>query len=113
MNESKPRLEQEPQPKDISNDFLTMEIMEFDTLLRNLRNEPILSIAIEWDDSNPKLTEWTLVRLKAFLETKNYQIDQKRFATVRATEEQKNGPILSKGNCPNTFASGVKWEKVE
>lgn len=113
MNEFGQKNEQEPIAKDVSREFIEMSVMDFNAFLRSQRQEPFLSIAIDWDDNNPKLDEHTLIRLKAFLETRNYQIDQKRYTTVRATEEQKNGPVLSKSHCRNAFSSGVKWEKVE
>ncbi|MDD4784284.1 MAG: hypothetical protein WC483_02070 [Candidatus Paceibacterota bacterium] len=40
--------EEEPIPKDISKEFLEMEIHEFLAFLRSLRNEPALSIVIDW-----------------------------------------------------------------
>jgi len=83
-----------------------MPAMEFLDFLRTQRREPALSITIDWDDS---MGVWTLRRLKAFLE--DIVPQQKRHATVRATKEQKEGPILSQRDCRNAFASGVKWEE--
>ncbi len=73
---------------------------EFDDFVFNLvlKNEPSLSITIDWVDEN------TARFLKAFLEDP-IRGQQKRFATIRATEEQYK-------RIPNVFASGVKWEKV-
>jgi len=101
------------QSKDITEEFLAMDNIQFIDFLRQLKKEPILSIVIDWKDNNPYLTETTLSRLKAFLEeTKAKERGQKRQAIIRATEEQKNGPILSQSSCQNAFASGVKWERV-
>lgn len=105
-------IEQETQPKDISNEFLNLSTSEFLDFLRQHRKEPSLSITISWDDTDDRLSEFTLIRLKAFLEDPDALGKQKRYATVKATEEQKNGPILSKSNCRNAFASRVKWEQT-
>lgn len=89
--------ESEPEPKDISAEFLRMEPLYFLAFLRTQRQEPALTIAIDWVDV------WTARRLKAFLEDQRGQ--QKRSATIRATKEQYEQEL-------NVFASGVKWEKV-
>ena len=75
-----------------------MDVFEFLDFIRTQKNEPALSIIIDWID------EATAKRLKAFLESKSP--GQKRYATIRATEEQYNQAL-------NVFASGVKWKKVE
>jgi hypothetical protein len=93
------KIELEPTPRDISTEFLSMNTFEFLDFLRTLRKEPALSIKIDWKD------EPTARRLKAFLEDFSALDKQKRFATIRATQEQHNQEM-------NVFASGVKWEKV-
>ncbi|MBI2552691.1 hypothetical protein HYW17_05325 [Candidatus Uhrbacteria bacterium] len=90
------KIEHEPVPKDISSEFLSMDTFEFMDFLRTQRNEPSLSITIDWVDVP------TARRLKAFLESGR---GQKRSATIRATNEQYNQEL-------NVFASGVKREKV-
>lgn len=103
--------EQEPAAKDISNEFLSMNSTEFLNFLRVQRREPALSITLDWSDN---LSEITMIRLKAFLDDPDkFTWKQKRSAKVRATETQRNNPILSKPDCRNAFASGVKWEKIE
>lgn len=93
------KIEKESVPKDISEEFLSMDPFEFMDFLRTLRNEPALSITIDWEDI------YTARRLKAFLEDFQALGKQKRTATIKATEEQYQEE-------PNVFASGVKWEKV-
>jgi len=83
--------------KDISQEFLDMDVFGFLDYLRTLKKEPELSITIDWKDVG------TARRLKAFLESKPQ--GQKRYATIRATEAQHD---LER----NVFASAVKWEKV-
>ncbi len=93
----KSTIENEPTPKDISSEFLSMNSVEFRAFLRENRKEPALSITIDWVDVS------TARKLKAFLESaKN---GQERTATIRATEEQYKQEL-------NVFASGVKWEKI-
>lgn len=113
MEQIKAESEQkESSPKDITSEFLSMSGIEFMDFLREQRKESALSITIDWDDQ--KFSENTLIRLKAFLEDSGaLGCGQKRSAVVRATEEQKNGPILSKSDCRNAFAFGVRWEKIE
>lgn len=91
------KIEYEPAPRNISHEFLTMDAFDFFDFLRSVRNEPHLSITIDWVDVA------TARRLKAFIESSNDR--QKRSATIRATDEQH-------GEEPNAFESGVKWEKV-
>jgi hypothetical protein len=93
------KTEQEPAPKDISAEFLSMDTFEFMDFLHTQRKEPSLSITIDWKDVS------TARRLKAFLEDFNALGKQKRSVTIRATEEQYKQEL-------NVFASGVKWEKV-
>lgn len=90
-------IEHEPAPKDISSEFLAMDSFEFRDFLKTLKNEPSLLITIDWIDVS------TARRLKAFLESGR---SQKRFATIRATDEQYNQEL-------NVFASGVKWIRIE
>ena len=90
------KIEHEPAPKDISAEFLSMDTFEFMDFIRTQKNEPSLSITIDWKDVP------TARRLKAFLESGR---GQKRSATIRATDEQYNQEL-------NVFASGVKREKV-
>lgn len=92
-------LEKEPIPKDISSEFLSMDSFKFMDFLRTQRNEPSLSIIISWVDVP------TARRLKAFLEDFQTRGKQKRFATIRATNEQMEQEM-------NVFSSGVKWVKV-
>lgn len=89
----------EQAPKDISAEFLKMEILDFMDFLRSQRNEPALSIVIDWVDVP------TARRLKAFLDDSHALGKQKRSATIRATKEQYEQEL-------NVFASGVKWEKI-
>jgi hypothetical protein len=99
--ETRKTVEKTPEPKDISSEFLSMTWSQFDDFLRSQRKEPSLSIKIYWRDVP------TARRLKAFLEDFDaISRGQKRFATIRATEEQWRQEL-------NVFASGVKWEKVE
>ncbi len=100
MESEKPHFEREPAPRDISQEFLSMGVFEFLDFLRTLRNEPALSITIDWKDVS------TARRLKAFLEDFSALGKQKRYATIRATDEQYRQEL-------NVFASGVKREKVE
>jgi hypothetical protein len=89
-------VEQEPAPRDISSEFLSMDASSFSSFLRSINNEPSISITIDWKDV------LTARRLKAFLDSGR---GQKRFATIRATDEQYMQEL-------NVFASGVKREKV-
>lgn len=99
MESKKPRVEQEPTPRDISQEFLSMDGIAFLDFLRTLRDEPALSITIDWKDVP------TARRLKAFLEDMRAKSrGQKRTATIRATEAEYMQEL-------NVFASGVKWEK--
>ncbi len=94
------KIENEPTPKDISSEFLNMDTVEFLGFLKKNRQEPALSITIDWVDVP------TARRLKAFLEdSRALSSGQKRTATIRATEEQYKQEL-------NVFASGVKWEQV-
>lgn len=99
METSRKEIEHKPTPKDISAEFLSMDAIDFWDFLRTQRNEPALSITIDWKD------EPTARMLKAFLEYSGPVDKQKRSATIRATEEQYQQEM-------NVFASGVKWEKV-
>lgn len=93
-------IEREFSPRDISHEFLNMEVFEFQDFLRSLRDVPVLSITIDWKDVP------TARRLKAFLEDMRAKSSgQKRIATIRATEDEYSQEL-------NVFASGVKWEKV-
>lgn len=91
----------EIQPLDISQEFLNMSPDDFYSYLRQLRNEPILVIEIDWVD------KYTARRLKAFIEDSDaLRRKQKRIASIRATKEQFMED-------PNAFASGVKWIEVK
>jgi hypothetical protein len=93
-------LENEPQPKNISKEFLQMDSSEFRKFIRSQKNEPSLHIEIDWVDAS------TARKIKAFLEDSNaYKRNQKRTATIRATEEQRNQEI-------NVFESGVEWKQI-
>ncbi|NCS72502.1 MAG: hypothetical protein GW775_04535 [Candidatus Magasanikbacteria bacterium] len=96
METFKSKIEREPAPKDISAEFSSMDSSEFGRFLRTQKQELALSITIDWKDVP------TARRLKAFLEDGR---GQKRYATIRATEEQYRQEL-------NVFASDVKWEKV-
>ena len=101
MELEKQHVEHEPTPHDISQEFLSMDVFVFQDFLRTLRDEPALSITIDWKDVG------TARRLKAFLEDMRAKSrGQKRTATIRATEAEYMQEL-------NVFASGVKWEKVE
>ena len=102
--------ERKTQTKDVTEEFLDKNPMEFLDFLDNISEEPTLIIKIKWSED---MTEQTLRRLKAFLEDFLTLGKQKRTAVVMATEEQKEGSILSKPDCRNAFASGVKWEEIE
>jgi|GEM_PF-563923 len=93
------KIEHEITPKDISAEFLSMSGSGFWEFLRALRNEPALSITIDWVDVP------TARKLKAFLEDFNAPSKQKRSAIIRATQEQYEQE-------PNVFSSGVQWEKI-
>ena len=96
----KPKQKLEILPKDISQEFLNMETIDFLDFLRTQRSEPELSIIIDWQDVA------TARLLKAFLDDPRKPSKQKRAATIRATKEQHDQE-------QNVFASGVKWEKIE
>jgi hypothetical protein len=87
----------EDQPKDITNEFETMDPVEFMSFLRSLRNESSLSITTDWK------SVWTPRRLKTFID--ETPSNQKRFAIVRASREQYEQDV-------NAFQSGVKWEEI-
>lgn len=88
----------ENQPKDITQEFETMDSVEFMGFLRSLRNEPILSITTDWKSVR------TPRKLKAFVD--EAPLNQKRSATVKATKEQYEQDV-------NAFQSGVKWEEIQ
>lgn len=88
----------EKPPKDVSNEFLSMEAFEFSKFLTTLRNEPLLVIDINWKN------RFNAFAVKAFLEKR--VPNQKREATIRATKEQHD-------EAPNVFASGVKWIEIK
>ena len=68
MLESSLEKQETSQPRDITEEFLSMNSIQFMDFLRQVRREPALSIVIDWDDDDHRLTEITLTRLKAFLE---------------------------------------------
>lgn len=86
-------------PKDVSTEFLSMGARDFSNFLRTQKEQDALSIKINWVDV------MTARRVKAFLEDRVTCPDQKRFATIRATKEQKMQE-------PNVFSSGVEWEEI-
>jgi len=92
------KIEKEPVPRDISQEFLTMDIYDFHNFLRSLRNEPALKIEVDW------LGIPGARRLKAFLEQK--PSGQKREAAIRATQAEHDQEL-------NVFNSDVKWIKIE
>lgn len=93
--------EQEPKPRDISQQFLEMRFDEWWDFLRSLRKEPSLSITVDYGNLD------RAKRLKAWIEDFGaLERNQKRIATIRATESQHK-------EAANIFASGVKLEKVE
>lgn len=92
--------EKEPAPKDISQEFLSLDVFDFKDFLRTQKDELALSINIDWIDIP------TARRLKAFLEDSKALGRQKRLATIRATKEQYQQEL-------NVFASGVKWIQIE
>src|SRR3989338_9762509 len=99
MEKFNQEIEHDLVPKDISAEFLNMNVPDFMQFIRTQRNEPALSITIDWVDVQ------VARRLKAFLEDFSALGKQKRSATIRATQEQHDQEM-------NVFASGVKWEKV-
>jgi hypothetical protein len=102
METSNKNHEHEPAPKDISAEFLTMTVYDFIEFLRSHKDEPAISITVDWTDTV------RAKRLKAFLEDFSSTIrssGQKRLVTIRATKEQHDQD-------PNVFASGVRWEKI-
>jgi len=101
--------ENNPEPKDITREFLEMSVMKFLEFCDENRKEPMLEIILNWDD---KMSDFIPRRLKAFLESRNYKIGQKRTAIVRVTREQSK-ELLKLGDNANAFASGVKLEIIE
>ena len=103
MEKTDHKIEQEPAPRDISSEFLNMTVFDFVEFLRKHRDEPSISITVDWTDSV------RAKRLKAFLDDFSSTTrgnGQKRSATIRATKEQHDHE-------QNIFASGVKWERVQ
>lgn len=100
--EKKIEKKEEPVPKDISTEFLAMTLDQFERFLRTQDKERVFLIKIDWQDI------WSARRLKDFVGAAEAVVGgkRKRFATIRATEEQYKQEL-------NVFASGVKWEKVE
>ncbi len=91
-------VDKEPTPRDVSKEFLTMDMVDFYAFLRTLRYEPALSIVVDWQGVDKARA------LKAFLEQKPDK--QIRTAAIRATKEQKMQEL-------NVFGSGVKWIEVQ
>lgn len=100
MENPKKSTEHQPviEPKDISQEFMNLEIYDFSDLLRKLRHEPALAITVDWPGISGAR------RLKAFIESP--ADGQVRNATIRATRPQYEQEV-------NVFMSGVKWEKIE
>ncbi len=97
MESETPR--ENPQLKDISQEFLDMPLFEFLDFLHQQKKEAGLKISV--DLSNLIQTDFVMTtrRLKAFLESGH---GQPREASVICSEEQKMWE-------PNVFSSGVKW----
>ena len=93
------KTEQAPSPRNISEQFLSLDARDFGQFLRTVRNEPSLYVEIDWKDI------WTARRLKAFLEMTKPN-GQLRSAAIRATKEQRDLEH-------NVFGSGVKWIEVK
>ena len=92
-------------PRDISEQFRDMSVIEFLEFLHTLRNEPILIINADFSDISDKYAFQTKAqRLKAFLESANR--GQKRNASIRCRKEQ----VMWE---PNVFNSGVKKDLVD
>jgi hypothetical protein len=98
-------------PKDISSDIIKIiddpeegvvpRTFLIDDYLRGLRREPSLTLTMDW--RGLAWARWT----KAFLENGDALMrGQKRTATIRCTEQEKN-------EAANIFASGVKWINSE
>ncbi len=102
--------ENELKPKDISKEFLEMPVMKFLEFCDDNRKEPLLEIILNWNDDMDSVS--IPRRLKAFLESRNYKIGQKRMAIIRATKEQSKD-LLKLGDGANAFSSGVKLEIIK
>ena len=109
MENYKNKPDKEPEPRDISEEFLTMRSVDFNGFLRTLRKEPALKIVITGDDVDAD--DWRPLALKGFLESPDALGKQKRLAVIRETEEQHERHIRNSG-IANAFASAVKWEKI-
>ena len=102
METENQKIEKEPNPRDISNEFINMTVFDFVNFLREHKDEPSISISVGWTDIV------RAKRLKAFLDDFSSTTrgnGQKRSAAIRATKEQHDQE-------PNAFASGVRWLKV-
>lgn len=94
-----------PQEVDLSQEFITLEVMEFLEKEHQLRKVPVLSINVDLSDIEDKNEFISRARrLKAFLESNNK--GQERNVTVRAKREQKQWEV-------NAFMSGVKFEPID
>ncbi|MBU1146033.1 hypothetical protein KKD80_00590 [Patescibacteria group bacterium] len=99
QEESK-KIEGEIEPRDISAEFLAMDSVDFLHFLRTLREAKALTIKIDWKDI------FVARKLKAFLDDPRKPLEQKRFATIRATKDEHDQEL-------NVFCSGVEWEEVK
>ena len=82
-----------PQPKNITDEFLQMDVFDFEDFVETLGNQPLI-IQIDWlgIDKARKLKAYA----SQYLNLK---------ATIRATEKQHEEGW-------NVFNSGVHWEKI-
>lgn len=87
------------EPKDISQEFQDMPLMDFLDFLHQHRKEAGLRIKADLSGLERNEFVGTARRLKAFLESGH---GQPRAAEVICSEEQKMWE-------PNVFSSGVKW----
>ena len=87
-------------PLDISEQFITMSIVDFLEFVRTVRNEPHLAINVDLSQISDKFKFQSQARrLKAFLDSSSGE--QKRDASIKCSKEQVSWE-------PNVFSSGVK-----
>jgi hypothetical protein len=106
---SPPPLEQ-PELRDITQEFLTLDESGFRHFLWDLEDEgvPTLSIRLVWDSET--MSTDTTHMLKAFSDSASGIVGQQRIATIVSTREEKDGNVL--GSAGNVFSSGVNWEEA-
>ena len=91
-------------PKDVSADFLSMTVFNFNEHLdKTLKNERSLLITVDLSSYPEDKFNWVAIRLKAFLESRSP--NQKRLAIIRCKAEQRQWGA-------NAFNSGVKCELI-